>query len=327
MPLIKKAFNFIIFVLFKNKLKWLVFWIASFLFLLFMFPFGDLGDLVTSKVAEATNNNVIFQFDDMNFALPLSVNFKDISFQNKGSQAIKADSLKVTPSLLSLLKLKPGFTASAHQLFDGDLNISLASQGKSNDGNPLQGIDINFDKINLKKVSSSIPSKVPLQLQGLITGAITAAIDQTFKEAPESEFNITSPEVLLLPISFNQGGLQLELPRMQWSALKLKGRLINDELIIEDGVLGTTKDNLSLRFKGTMGLKFIAKGKSIAPNFTSYDLRMDVQTVGEVDPTLKLAFLPITQFKSATVGGERYLFKASSRSLRSNPNFSKIKSL
>jgi len=327
MSFIKKAPSFFIFILFKNKFKWFVFWICTSLFLIFLFPFGDLGDLVTAKVSEATKNQVLFKFDDMKFGLPLSLNFTDVQFQNKGSAPITTESFKITPSITSLLKLKPGFTAKASNIWDGNLDLSFGSGGKSDSGVKLQNLDVELKKISLAKLSGNIPSKTPINLQGILSGTLTAALDQSFEEQPNSEFDFSSPKFELLPLSVNQGGMSIELPRLSWSVLKLKGRLVGSELIIEDGILGNNKDNLSLKIKGKMGLKFTKRGNNVAPLFTSYDLRMDIQTVGDVDPTLNLAFIPIDQFKRSTPSGNRYLLRAQSRNMRTPPRFTAISTL
>ena len=263
----------------------------------------------------------------MKFGLPLSLNFKGVKFQNKTSAPIISEAFKITPSLPSLLKLKPGFTAKASNIWNGDININFASGGESDEGTTLQNVDVDLDKVDLSKLSQNIPSKTPIGLQGILSGNLSAIIDQTFKEQPSSEFDFSSPKFDLLPISLDQGGIKVELPRMTWNTLKVKGSLVGSELIVEEGILGNGTDNLSLKLKGKMGLKFAKRGNQVAPVLTSYDLRMDIQTVGSVDPTLNLAFIPLSQFKKKTANGDRYLVRAQARSLRNSPKFSAINSL
>ena len=62
---IKKVFNLI----FKHKFKFVLMVFSALIFTFLLFPFDDLGDLVTAQVAKLTNNQVYVQFDRMNVGI------------------------------------------------------------------------------------------------------------------------------------------------------------------------------------------------------------------------------------------------------------------
>ena len=59
--------GFVIFFrfLFSNYKRILLIFVLTLVFLILLFPLGDLNDLISSQVSKLTNGQVYFQFDNM----------------------------------------------------------------------------------------------------------------------------------------------------------------------------------------------------------------------------------------------------------------------
>ena len=77
----KKVLELIIQLFRFHKLKILLALISSGLFMALRFPFSDLTDLMTAKVLQGTNNQVLFQAEKLDLSLvpPISVGGENIS--------------------------------------------------------------------------------------------------------------------------------------------------------------------------------------------------------------------------------------------------------
>src|SRR5690606_12011490 len=103
---------------------------------LVMFPVDDLGDVVTEKIAQATNNQIFLQFDRLGLAfLPPALEMEEVAVDTPFFPTLKASSMTLAPALGRLLTFKPGVSFNAEGLLKGNLSGSLGMvSGKNNPG-------------------------------------------------------------------------------------------------------------------------------------------------------------------------------------------------
>ena len=93
----------------RHKLKLVVLSLSTTIFLLLLFPFNDLSDLVTTQVAKMTNNQVYVQFDDMRLSvLPTpGVALDNVYVETPTLSGLKAQEVVATPSIRALIFQEP----------------------------------------------------------------------------------------------------------------------------------------------------------------------------------------------------------------------------
>src|SRR4051812_29728975 len=100
--------------LFRNhKLKILVIISAFLFFLITLFPFRDIGDLITSQISEATQNQVYVDFKDLGLTLfpQPGLKMEGVTIDNPMFPTLAAENLFVSTSLLGLITFRPGIRA------------------------------------------------------------------------------------------------------------------------------------------------------------------------------------------------------------------------
>ena len=138
---------------FRNHKKKIVFMFASFvIFTIALFPYGDLGDLVTAKVMDLTQNQVYLQFDDMGISIFPSpgVKLDNVYIESVFLPSLNVKSLALAPSIMGFITLSPGISIRADGFLGGDLSLS-AKKGKEISKESFQiDVSANWSQIALK---------------------------------------------------------------------------------------------------------------------------------------------------------------------------------
>ncbi len=303
------------------------------LFTLWLFPFNDLSDAVTSMVARSTNNQVYVQADELHlhvFPQP-AISADNVKIETV-LPTLEAQWAKVTPSLFSLIFNLPtimkassgdqvaarslgsrlGVSVSAEGLLGGDFELRIGSGKKNEQGQERSRVALALEEVNLKEVQQW--AGLPLSLQGRADFHTDMLFTPDFQDQPEGEFELKVAKFSIpagtVQIPFEGAMLPISLPSLTLANVTFRGRLVGGNLFIEEGIFGQSQDPLYGRIKGQIGLRLIPTGQGLAPQFGQYNLTVDLTTNATVQRELSFLFLPLESAKTPTSdGGGKYLFK------------------
>lgn len=316
---------------FRNHKMKIVFCVFAFVFFIFvLFPYDDLSDLVTEKVAQATQNQVFLRFEHLGLAVfPPSLALDQVEVDTPFLPTLKASSMTLAPSIARFLAFNPGASFSARDLFKGDLSGSVGAKKEKE----VQKIDLSldYDGFDLKTMGEFFDSSWPIQGQASV--GIKGLVEMEFTEQPEGELEITIDKMILpntLPATIPfVGGTQI--PQIAFGKVKLQGRLTNREFIIDSGTFGEDKDALRGLMKGKLQITFVRMGQQIVPQFGPYDLRVDLQMdrgfEADLQRRLTIVYDMIGRYKTATGKGARYMMRVAGTNFYAPPNVTAISSL
>ena len=311
----------------KHKLKFLLFFVSTFAFSLMMFPYNDLADLVTSQIAKQSGGAVFVQFDDLSLGLvpSLGIKLSGVQIDTQTLPTIRAGALTLAPSIASLLALKPGFNFQASDFMGGDANLTFKVSNGKNDVQKGH-IDFSFDDLNLKDVQKSFA--LPVSMEGSIDAETLISADPQLKEQPNGELKLKGNQLFFpaptIPI---EGFGAITLPDMKFSNLNVTAKLEESLMTLDQLNLGTEKDPLSIRLKGQIGVTFRLVRGRVVPNFSNYDLKVDI--VAQKGLADQLMFLELlSDYKARTSGKDtqRYLVRMRGRNFYAPPNMTRITS-
>lgn len=313
-----------------HKMK-IVFAFFSFaFFLVVLFPFDDLSDLVTEKVAQATQNQVFLRFDHLGLAFfPPSLKMDSVEVDTPFLPTLKASSMTLAPSIARLLAFSPGASFSASDLFKGSLSGNVGA--KTVKERQKIDFDVNYRKFDLLAAGDFFNLGWPVR--GQVTVATSGNLQPEFADQPEAEMSVTIDNLILpntLPATIPfVGGTQI--PQIKFTDVKLSGRLVNGEFVIENGTLGQDKDPFHGIVKGKMQVNFLRVGTQVVPQFGQYefriDLNMDRAFETELQRRLLIVYDQIGRYKTATGKGGRYLMRITGANFINPPTISSISSL
>ncbi len=308
-----------------HKWKWVGLLASTLLFAFWLFPFGDLGDLVSTQVSKLTNNQIYLQFDNLRISLfpQTGVALSHVQVQGQGLPALKAQELVITPSIWSLINQKPAGTINAQQFLNGQVEVSLKPGSKTENGTARQKISISAQKLSLAELRSLLD--LPLSMKGNLSIESQTQADLTFQEQPDMDFQL-KVEKFELPAGNLQTAMgPISLPELKLAQVDLKGRLAAGKLIIEQGVIGQDKDEVHGSIKGDMMLSINGRNGSPTPEFGGYnfEVSLNIKKLFQDRAALFLSF--IDNYKTPTPEGSLYSFKLSAQSLMMPPSTSALK--
>lgn len=219
-----------------------------------IFPTGDLAEMVSSQVSQATNDSVMLDMDSVGISLfPVGAKLENVSVEAPGFPPLKVGSLTVSPNIGSALAFKAGGSVAMTEFLGGDADISF-SQGAQTKAGRTQEIDATFTGTSLKRAFELVKSMMSFEvgLDGkLKIGRVQASFDPSLERQPTGSFDATISSVKANLSQFITG------PDLTFSSISLTGRLAEGHLKIERGELGSAKDELSATIKGNVDLAVV----------------------------------------------------------------------
>jgi type II secretion system protein N len=307
-------------LIFSNKLKLLVVLVSTAVFLFLLFPFDDLSDLVAVQVSKATKNQVYVQFDHMDLDLiPAGLRLKNLSVETNQFPPLRTSEVKISPALSSVIYQKPAGSLTATGFLKGDVEVSLSSAPKSENGNERSKISIEAAKLSLSELRDLL--SLPLPLRGSLDVKSNATADLAFREQPDVEVDVKIEKFEVPPSNVNTPLGPLNLPELKISSLQLKGRLSAGRFQITQAVIGKGSDELSGTVKGGISLQIQNFGGKLIPSSGSYAFDIDLVVKKSLEERAKLFLSFIDAYKSSDSQGSRYRFKVSASGPESVPNF------
>lgn len=318
---------------------------AALVFFVWFFPFSDLSDLVTSKVAAATNNQIYVQFETMDLAfLPVpAVSARNVSVETPALPALEAKWMKVSPSWLNIilnawtikkassgdpeaaakLSSRLGGNVSAEGLLGADVELKLRPSGANEQGVERSKVSLFVEKLNLGEFQKW--SDLPLKIKGQGNLDTTIQFTPGFSEQPDGdiELKISKFEVAAGSLPSDMG--PIPIPYLSLANVVLHGHLAGGKFVIEDGSFGQKgKDPIYGRIKGQIAMVLQANGPSVRPVMGAYDFNVDLNVQKSSEKELMLFTMLFDNTKTTTPAGSHYVFKASQNILGVPPTITKI---
>ena len=216
---------------------------CALVFFLLLFPTGDLGDLVSSKVSELSKNQVFLQFNNFSFNItPPGVEFSEVFLETSFTPGISAEEISITPSIPGLISQKPYGSVKAKGLLNGNLYLSIKKGQSTEAGAERQRILLESENINLAALRELM--KWSLAIEGKLSLNADGQGDLALSEQPEVDLNLDVLKFALPPATINTMMGPLTLPDMKLGQIHVKARLSNGKLNIESGEIGKKADDL-----------------------------------------------------------------------------------
>ncbi len=324
----KAFFGFLSSLIRFHKKKFLVLVLFTALFLVVLFPFDDLSDLMTTKVSDLTGGSVYVQADAMGIHwLPTpGVKLSSVLLQVPNLPNIASDELTLSPSLLSLLKGSIGADASATGLFKGHVDVTYEEAEKNKQGTHNQKIKLEATDIALTSLSSFIRdlNLGDFKLAGAMNLAGQAKVDPSFEEQPAGNIDVSLKNfVFPAYVIYMSGAPMFNLPELKFKKSTLKSALAEGKMQIDDLSLGDEKDDLSCKLRGDIALK-IAKGRT-SPDLGAYNFNVEIKVQQKFyDQNSVLFALINSSFKKPIPGGQKFAFKVSGDSFMTPPRMTEF---
>jgi type II secretion system protein N len=311
--------NFSISKIIKAGGKWisLILGLAT-LFFLVLFPTGDLGDFVSTKVSEVSQNQVFLQFSEFGLnMLPPALSFKEVFVETPFFPAVTTESLSISPSISAMISRQPYGSVKAEGLFKGEVKIDVKKGSQTEASTDRQRVILSAEKLDLKSLREAF--NLPISINGQLNIDADLQADLEGKEQPEMELLLTVEEFNLPTATVSTMMGPLTLPELKLGKVEIKGRLSNGSLIIEQGDIGQSKDELSGKIKGNWAMSINA-AQGFAPNLGAYDLDIDLTAKKSFQSKAGLFLSLLDSYKSAAGDGARYHFKVSGANIEAPPN-------
>ncbi|HEX4922694.1 MAG TPA: type II secretion system protein GspN [Bdellovibrionales bacterium] len=271
-----------------HKLKIATGVLAFLFFLVVLFPFDDLSDLVTAQVAAMTQNQIFLQFSDPGLSLFPSpgLQLNDVYVETPFAPPLKASQLSVSPSLASLLAGKSGVALSAEDLLGGDISVSAYSSTTKESKLPSQKITFDASDVDLAQIAQV--AGIPIQFKGRIDIDSDAEIELTFKDQPAVKLALKGNKIQVPPDMVPTTMGPLPLPDLSFSVIEFDGELKGGKLTIENGKLGSEKDDLNGTIKGLIDLTITNSGGRPAATVGGYDVQLRLNAKESIEKKLTL---------------------------------------
>jgi type II secretion system protein N len=318
---VAKVFDPILNLVRFHKMKILLLFGLYVLFMYMMFPFNDLGDLVSSKVSEVTQGQVFIDFDKLNLSLLPSpgIELGGVTLDTAMTGSVTAKSIEISPSIPALLTFKPGATIKAEDLLGGDIDISTRPGKRLSNVQPSrneQKFDADLSEVNLSQVAKMLD--LPLQVDGQLSGSVQSAFDPMFAEQPNGDIDLHATRAVIPEGNVNTPMGPLTLPRMNLGEITVQSHAENGRFEIQKFVVGKPGGDLYANVAGRVEMR-VSPGPNMIPG--AYDLNIHLQ-VGEAFKSRMAAFL---SFLSAYQSGPNsYAFRVQAPNPYGPPNITKL---
>lgn len=289
------------------------------LWFIILFPTSDLGDLVSSKVSEATNNQVFLQFDEFSFNVaPPGLGFTEVFLETAFSPGISAEEIAITPSIPGMIARKPYGSVTAKGLLDGQVSASISKGQPTEAGAERQRVVVDVEQINLASLREMM--KWTTAFEGKLSLNAEGQGDLNLSEQPDVDMTLDVEKFALPPATINTMMGPLTLPDMKLAHIHLKGRLSNGKFNIEAGEIGKKKDDLFGKINGSWSVQLNMIGGRPVPQLGAYDFEIDLVANKDFQAKAGLFLTLLDQYKSTSPDGPRYRFKVSGTDLYNPPN-------
>lgn len=251
-----------------NRLKWHILGAvaSTFAFIFLLFPFDDLTDLASAQIALQTQNRVFAQFEGLDVSLlpTLGAEATQAHIEAAGVPfPIKAETVRVYPSLFALLKNSLEGQLELEGFYNGRVDVRLKGAGQSDRGTPRQTLVFDTENIQIGSLIEAANLSLPLSIRGLLKLQSTGTLDLGFTEQPTVEADLGLTQFQSQPFSVDLQGMGLSVPGLKLSEVVIKAKLSNGQLELEQVRLGKAGDDLQMTVKGRWAVSLQPGGRPV----------------------------------------------------------------
>ena len=261
--------NFLRDILRFHKLKVLATGGFVSLFLVLLFPYDDLGNLMTTKIYDGSGQQLYVHADELELSLlPLpgiQANRVAIEPGARGARfnSLNFDELEIRPLLSALLSLRPGAAVDATGVFGGNLSVSAKTSNTFFAAEPGV-IDIGhflLEDVSLASLLNYMMPAAGLKLAGKLFAESTGLrFDPTNKEPMSGDLALLV-EGVALPTEIPIPGFgSINIPPIKIQKADFRTQLGKNKLRINNGTFGVEKDPLSGRILGEIDVRQTPQG-------------------------------------------------------------------
>lgn len=309
-----------------HKLKILAVIGFTIIFAVIIFPYSDLTDLMTVKVAEATNNQVYIQADSLNFSFVpgLGAKLDKVLIETPTMPPLQAGSVSVSPSVLGLITMSPSFSARAEDIFKGTVDLSVSPNGKTKAGDVKQEIQVAADQVALNALSEFLRgmNMGDLRLQGALNLTTGMVVDPSFADQPDGTVNLKVANFVYPARSIDVGLGPIQVPEVKLQQVVGKAVMKDGRLTFDQLQLGSERDELNGTVTGDMGLILRRTGEGVAPEIGSYNLRVALNVSSNFQKRASLFLIMADAYKTPTPTGFKYAFRVQAPNAYTPPRIS-----
>lgn len=299
--------------------------VSFFIFSVLIFPYSETSDWISNLVADSTQNQVQVRFDKLGLSLSpgLGLRFRQANVRVNGLGKFEMDTLNVAPSVSSIFSSIPYGAVSATGLLGKAslLEISLKSGSRSESGTDRQKLEIHAEKMGLAELKEL--ADLPLLLKGEAGLSIKSQFDLAMSEPPEGDFQLDVDQFDVPSQIVNTPGGPLSVPELKFSGATFRGKLNAGRLVIEEGHLGTDKDEVFGNLTGSVGIA-IQKQNTIVAKPTNYTFDLDLKMKPRMEEKLSLFLIPLDSFKTTDKGLTRYQLRLEGQNFLGPPNMTAL---
>lgn len=311
----------------KNKLKVFTLFVSVFIFIFLLFPFDDLGDLVTSLVSKGTNNSVFVQFDHLNLSLvpQPGVALNTVHIETMQTPPLTARELVITPSLMSLIMppYQPFGHVAVRGIFTGDVDVWLSKGPKAEGGKEDRyKIELKLKELSLAELRSM--ASLPVIIKGKLSLDALALADKSLVDQPEADLNLNIYNFEMPSANVPTEMGPLPVPDIKFSNLELKGKLAGGNFVIEKGSVGKEGDEISGTVKGNLQLRLSSEMGGVTPRMGGYNFELNLLIKKGFQDKAQLFLSLLDKYKAVNDKGAVYKLKVSAPDIYSPPQFSAI---
>lgn len=306
--------------LWKSKFRFALAVASAVMFALFIFPYDDLADLVSSRVAAASNNTLFLQFERLRMSLfpQPGMQLNQVYVETVSMPGLSVQELTITPSVSALFARKPYGHVVAKGLLKGDVSLKVGSGGTSEKGAELTRLEVQAKKLSLQDIRQM--AKLPVLLKGKIDLDTKGEIDLAFTDQPTIDVDLKISQFEMPPSNVQTQLGDLTLPEMKLSGIDLKGKLSQGRFLIESAKLGAPGDDLQGTLKGTFNVNLQQGPAGLVPIFGAYSLEVELQPSPSFKSRAGFILTLLSDFQS----GDKYHFKLSAESLQGPPRMNRM---
>jgi type II secretion system protein N len=311
-----------------HKMKFLAVIGFTLMFAFILFPFNDLGDLITAKIAEGTGNQLYVQFDGLgvNVIPAVRVRMDDVLIESGNLPPIKATGLAIAPWVIGALSGRQGVSVDAQGLFGGIVVADYRQGEKLKSGDREVNLAVDGQGLKLPAVTEFLRESgmLTISLTGIADLNTQLKLDPLFDNQPSGAVGLNIAGFSLpgqtLQMNMNGAMMPVQLPELKFGKTKVAAKIGGGQIDIQDFSFGSGAESLSGQAKGNVGLSFRREGQTVRPMITAYELNVDLMVKKEFLTAnekggvgMALSFL--NNYRKDTPQGWRYAFK-----VKGNPN-------
>ena len=222
----------------------------------------------------------------MNFDIIPSprINFQKVKLSTSVIQGIEAERLTLSPSIVSLLTLKPGASVFLNGFFDGSAMLGFTSSLPTDDGQDIS-LNININSINIGELTSLL--KLPANISGKMSLNAKGNTITTMDRQPTFNIGLKLNSTQLTSISIPTQIGPLAIPNITLNALSSQIRLDKGKLQISSLKIDN-RSSIYGNVTGTVDLEFKSGRRGISPQMGVYDLRFNLGLTPALEQEMKI---------------------------------------